>query len=295
MSSHPPSVPPAAPDHYQTLGLARHAEPVVVKAAYRALASLYHPDRNPAPDAIERIQRINIAHDVLSDPVRRQAYDATLLGHHTPVPAPATPDDDSPDPLAERWKLAAGFFPEIRSLHARLERLSGQMGDEFRLHLLQHQQFAEAPVLAERLRTEFMGRHFGTDVALLDYAEQLLLAREIDAARFVSQVVSVLGSSVTVDSVREKIEQRFPRSVQSLQKRALYARIAHTTHTTHKADGTPPLREAIQQLVGLCGGVVQRPLLRAGGTLLLGVHDLKFEDDEELRQLVVRRLAAECG
>ena len=250
------------------------------------MASLYHPDRNTAPDAIERIQRINIAYGVLSDPVRRQAYDATLAGH--PAPA-AVPDDDSPDPLAERWKLAAGFFPEIWSLHARLERLSVQMGDEFRLQLLQHQQFAEAPALAERLRTEFMGRHFGTDAALLDYAEQLLLAREIDAARFVSQIVSVLGSSVTVDSVREKIERRYPRSVQSLQKRALYARIAQNT------DGSPPLREAIQQLVGLCGGVVQRPLLRAGGTLLLGVHDLKFEDDEELRQLVVRRLAAECG
>jgi curved DNA-binding protein CbpA len=290
MSSLPPPSPPVALDHYQALGLARHAEPVVVKAAYRAMASLYHPDRNTAPDAIERIQRINIAYGVLSDPVRRQAYDATLAGH--PAPA-AVPDDDSPDPLAERWKLAAGFFPEIWSLHARLERLSVQMGDEFRLQLLQHQQFAEAPALAERLRTEFMGRHFGTDAALLDYAEQLLLAREIDAARFVSQIVSVLGSSVTVDSVREKIERRFPRSVQSLQKRALYARIAHTT--AQKTDGAPPLREAILQLVGLCGGVVQRPLLRAGGTLLLGVHDLKFEDDEELRQLVVRRLAAECG
>ena len=286
MSSQPPSTPTAAPDHYQTLGLARHAEMVVVKAAYRAMASLYHPDRNTAPDAIERIQRINIAYGVLSDPVRRQAYDATLAGHPTPA---AVPDDDSPDPLAERWKLAAGFFPEIWSLHARLERLSVQMGDEFRLQLLQHQQFAEAPALAERLRTEFMGRHFGTDAALLDYAEQLLLAREIDAARFVSQIVSVLGSSVTVDSVREKIERRYPRSVQSLQKRALYTRIAQNT------DGSPPLREAIQQLVGLCGGVVQRPLLRAGGTLLLGVHDLKFEDEEELRQLVVRRLAAECG
>ena len=29
-----------------------HAEAAVVKAAYRALVSLYHPDRNPAPDAI---------------------------------------------------------------------------------------------------------------------------------------------------------------------------------------------------------------------------------------------------
>lgn len=47
--------------------------------------------------------------------------------------------------------------------------------------------------------------------------------------------------------------------------------------------------------MSLCGGVVQRPLLRAGGTLLLGMHDLKFENDEELRQLVAHRLAAEFG
>ncbi|WP_442776044.1 J domain-containing protein [Sphaerotilus montanus] len=286
MSSPPPPAPPAAHDHYQTLGLARHAEAVVVKAAYRAMASLYHPDRNPHPDAIDRIQRINIAHDVLSDPVSRRAYDATLNGS-SPPPAPAD-DNDGPDPLAERWKIAAGFFPEIQRIHARLERLSDHMGDEFRLQLLQHQNYAEADALADRLRTEFLSRHFGTDEALLAYAEQLLLAREIEAARFVSQIVSVLGRSVTVDSVREKIEQRYPRSIGNLRKRALYARIAH------KADG-PPDRDAITELVGLCGGVVQRALLRTGGTLLLGTHDVKFEDDEELRQLVARRLAAECG
>lgn len=286
MSSPPPPAPPAAPDHYQTLGLARHAEAVVVKAAYRAMVSVYHPDRNPAPDAIDRIQRINIAHDVLSDPVSRRAYDATLNGS-SPPPAPA--DDDGPDPLAERWKIAAGFFPEIQRIHARLERLSVHMGDEFRLHLLQHQNYAEADALADRLRTEFLGRHFGTDPALLAYAEQLLLAREIDAARFVSQIVSVLGSSVTADSVREKIEQRYPRSIGSLRKRALYARIEH------RPDSGPPDRDAIAELVGLCGGVIQRALLRGGGTLLLGTQDTKFEDDEELRQLVARRLAAECG
>lgn len=281
----PPAASPAPPDHYQTLGLARHAEAAVVKAAYRALVSLYHPDRNPAPDAIERIQRINIAHDVLSDPARRLAHDATLAGA---PPPPAADTDDGPDPIAERWKIAAGFFPEIRQHHARLERLSGHLADEFRLHLLQHQQYADAAAIADRLRVEFLGRHFGTDEAVLAYAEQLLLAREVEAVRFVSQIVSVLGRSVGADSVREKIEQRFPRTIDSLRKRALYARIAH------KGDG-PPDRQAIHDLVALCGGVVQRPLLRAGGTLLIGMHDLKFENDEELRQLVVRRLAAECG
>ena len=282
MSSPLPPTPDAAPDHYQTLGLARHAEPAVVKAAYRALASLYHPDRNPAPDAIERIQRINAAHDVLSDPVRRRAYDASLVGESLP----ASTDPDEPDPLAERWQIAAGFFPEIRRHHHLLQRLSPRVGDDFRLHLLHHQQYAEADALAARLRSEFLTRHFGSDPAMQDYAERLVLAREIDAARFVGRIVSVLGASVTADSVREKVTQRYPRSVASLHKRALYSRIEQTS---------PPDRDAIAELVTLCDGVVQRALLRGGGTLRLGMHDLKFEDEEELRQLVVRRLAAECG
>ena len=285
MSSPATPVPPDASDHYQALGLARHAEAVVIKAAYRALVSLYHPDRNPAPDAIERIQRINIAHDVLSDPARRLAYDATLADV---TPPPAADTDDGADTIAERWKIASNFFPEIGRHHARLERLSAHLADEFQRHLLQRQQYADAAAIADRLRIEFLGRHFGTDEAVLSYAEQLLLAREVDAVRFVSQIVSVLGRSVDADSVREKVSQRFPRTVDSLRKRALYARIAH------QGDGAPD-RQALHDLVSLCGGVVQRPLLRAGGTLLLGMHDLKFENDEELRQLVVRRLAAEFG
>lgn len=197
------------PDHYQVLGLARHAEAAVVKAAYRALVSLYHPDRNPAPDAIERIQRINIAHDVLSDPARRLAYDATLAD--APPPPPTAADTDAgPGTIAERWLIAANFFPEIVLHHARLERLSAHLADEFQRHLLQRQQYADAAAIADRLRVEFLGRHFGTDEAVLAYAEQLLLAREVEAVRFVSQIVSVLGRSVSADSVREKIAQRFP-------------------------------------------------------------------------------------
>ena len=221
---------------------------------------------------------------MLSDPLRRRAYDATLAGESPLEPPP----HDGPDPLDERWQIATGFFPEIRRHHARLDRLSHAVGDEFRLHLLQHQNYADAPAFAARLRTEFLSRHFGTDEALHAYAEQLVLAREIDAARFVGQIVAVLGRSVSADSVREKVSLRYPRTVPNLHKRALYSRIEQM------ASGSLD-RDAIVELVGLCGGVVQRALLRGGGTLLLGMHDVKFEDDEELRQLVVRRLAAECG
>ena len=62
-------------DHYAVLQVSPDAEPDVITAAYRSLARLYHPDRNRSPDAARRMTQINIAYDVLSDPVRRAAYD----------------------------------------------------------------------------------------------------------------------------------------------------------------------------------------------------------------------------
>ncbi len=70
-------------DHYRTLQVSRHAEPEVIARAYKALALKYHPDRQPAAqreEATRRLQRVNEAYAVLSDPVRRRAYDRNLPG-----------------------------------------------------------------------------------------------------------------------------------------------------------------------------------------------------------------------
>ncbi len=50
------------PPNYRTLCLLPTAPPEVVRAAYRALALLYHPDRSRAPDATERMKAINAAY-----------------------------------------------------------------------------------------------------------------------------------------------------------------------------------------------------------------------------------------
>lgn len=62
-------------DPYQVLGLSRDALPEVIRAAYRALAQKYHPDRNPGPAAGAAMQALNQAYAILSDPPRRAAFD----------------------------------------------------------------------------------------------------------------------------------------------------------------------------------------------------------------------------
>ena len=60
---------------YAELGVDESADQDAIKKAFKKLARKYHPDRNSNPGAAERFKEINAAHDILSDPEKRQLYD----------------------------------------------------------------------------------------------------------------------------------------------------------------------------------------------------------------------------
>ena len=63
-------------DYYQVLGVPETATTDQIKKAFRRLAKLHHPDRNPNnPQAADRFKEISEAHDVLSDVEKRKKYD----------------------------------------------------------------------------------------------------------------------------------------------------------------------------------------------------------------------------
>jgi DnaJ-class molecular chaperone len=75
----------ADPDHYATLGLDRRCTAAQIRSAYRLLSKTHHPDLNHgSPDAVRRSQELNAAHEILSDPGKRRAYDRELNAGKSP-------------------------------------------------------------------------------------------------------------------------------------------------------------------------------------------------------------------
>jgi curved DNA-binding protein CbpA len=68
-------------DAYEVLEVHPRAHLAVIQAAYRVLAALYHPDRDPTAAATRRMAEINAAYDKLRTAERRELYDrARKLG-----------------------------------------------------------------------------------------------------------------------------------------------------------------------------------------------------------------------
>ncbi len=63
-------------DYYEVLSIAPNASAEEIKEAYRKLAFQCHPDRHQETgEANKKMQEINEAYAILSDPIKRREYD----------------------------------------------------------------------------------------------------------------------------------------------------------------------------------------------------------------------------
>ena len=68
----------AGKDHYGVLNVHRGATPTEVKACYKRMALMLHPDKNPEETAAAAFKKVSDAFTVLGDAYERAEYDANL-------------------------------------------------------------------------------------------------------------------------------------------------------------------------------------------------------------------------
>jgi len=96
---------------YQTLGLLSDADDVVIKAAYRALAQKYHPDKYKTNKELHTqvMAKLNEAFAAIGTKAKRKAYDESLHVSSTKQEKkkPASVVHPSNDELIEKLENAA--------------------------------------------------------------------------------------------------------------------------------------------------------------------------------------------
>lgn len=96
--------------HYEVLGVASNATSAEIKSAYRNLAMVVHPDQG-GPAAL--FQRVSVAYEVLTDPVRRDSYDQFL--------AAGGCDPDEFRRRERRWRERAEHRPDAGATTPRTQ------------------------------------------------------------------------------------------------------------------------------------------------------------------------------
>ena len=207
-----------AVDHYRVLGVMPGADEVVVRAAYKALAQRYHPDRfaGDPKEAHQRMAEINAAFAILGDPVKRAAYDAELRDEQTAEFASSETEwqqdqafSDAMEDLDRRWGVACGVFPELENLKQELHRISSKLSFAFVMLVLESKNFNERKEIAQHLERDFLRRYFGENATIQAFAKDLIMGREREAARALNDLVGVMGADVDPALLVRRIEIDF--------------------------------------------------------------------------------------
>ena len=203
-------------NHYAVLGVTETAEDVVIKAAYKALIQVYHPDKfaGDKQQAEAKTKEINEAYAVLSDPQRRREYDE-ILKRQGRAYDPSYDNQDRQQNAAadaylqERWEIARNYVTNLDKLHDELLAISPSLAFTFKLMLLENKQFGEAVKLAKTIEFAYLKLYFGGSQKVQAFAKWLLVNKHREAAKELNSVISVVGSSIDENYMIEKISDKY--------------------------------------------------------------------------------------
>jgi len=201
-------------DFYAILGVLPSAEIVVIKAAYKALIKVYHPDRNTGSQNASHAKTVelNEAYEVLSDVSKRREYDNLRKpsDNNFNQDNKSQPDfSEAFDVLEQDWQVAVKYEPELNTIVKNLSKLSSKLVFLYKLTMIETKRFDEKALIAEKMEQDYLSLYFGTNKELQAFAKTLLLSNKRDAAKELNKAITVLGNSVNAGQVIKQIKDEF--------------------------------------------------------------------------------------
>ncbi len=218
-------------NYYETLGITPSAELAVIKAVYKALANKYHPDKNigNAAQAEVKMRQINEAYEVLSDSSKRAAYDAARNKADEAVfeeteETLQSAEDLLAELIEKDWAVAEKYHPDVKACVEKLNRISRSLVLPFKIYVLNEQLFSKAKQIGNLMVEDYLRSYFGKDETILQYAYELLVDGDREAARELNRAIRVLGKDVQPEALIQSIDEEYQTEHLEREQEALEER-----------------------------------------------------------------------
>jgi curved DNA-binding protein CbpA len=218
-------------NYYKILGVLDDAEDIIIRAAFKALAQRYHPDKwtGDKNSATQKMAEINEAYDILSDSAKRKNYDNQYFEFNSRNDRENFEDEFSDqfnNEKIEGWEIACEFYPNIIDEYLELKKISILLANTFRNFLIESKQFNNSKNIKLKLEDDYLSKFYSDDQYIKKYAKYLLLNSHTKAAIKLNKIIRALGQSANFNLIQAKINTEFPEIVNSSKS----AKIIYSPH-----------------------------------------------------------------
>ena len=205
-------------DYYFILGILQSAEVGVIKAAYKAMLQVYHPDKfmGKKEGAHARTLDINEAYRVLSNKISRAEYDQFInkrsddsFTYEGDSSSSTEQQKSASNTLDKDWALATKYKPELRLLEQQLSKISIRLAFTFRVEMLEFKKFNSSEQIAKELEACYFSQYFGNKSEVINFAKQLIIDDHKEATHELNQAVKVLGNDLNATKLIQSIKLEF--------------------------------------------------------------------------------------
>ena len=188
-------------NHYDVLGIPKDCEQSLIEHIYKSLVKIYHPDvfKGDKAFAEEKLKAINEAYFALGNAERRKVYDAELSRGQSSGSADEIFDDEWTEYdafleyIAEDWRVATDYFPNIDSYRQKLVKINRNLAFFFQIELIVSKRFRNSDEIFFRIRKEYFISKFGGDTDLHDLVLKAIDTGNRKFALDLNKALVVLG------------------------------------------------------------------------------------------------------